>query len=347
MQRLVPVKPPARPLVLVGGFAANGLLEAERHHDRLYRGKQIWPPFHFDPVNGDWSLHSVSEVTKPGLIPAGFLPGQYEPLLLFLEEELGYRPGHDLFLFPYRWTESVQLSGRRLAGFLETLGFPAVDLVAHSLGGQLARVAGLLYGARIHKLALLACPFHGAGKAYFDLHPALNVQLVDNLVFNRLLERLLPFGDVDLTTTFQKMDSLFDLLPDRFAFESGLSPLQSRASLRKPPRLAESWQEAYADFPESLQPRLQQAMQLKEELGQRVPGETYLNLYSEEFPTLGRVDNTFGLFGLPYALGGGDGTVPALSATGPGPGISVPGRHLGLANHRITFHWLARFFSRE
>ena len=88
-------------------------------------------------------------------------------------------------------------------------------------------------------------------------------------------------------------------------------------------------------------------MDLKEELGQRIPGRIYLNLYSEEFPTVGRVDNTFGMFGLPYALGGGDGTVSALSAAGPGPAISVPGRHLGLANHRITFHWLAYFFGPE
>ena len=60
MRRLRPGALPVRPLVLVGGFAANGLMEGERQHGRIYRGKQIWPPFHFDPVNGDWSLHPVS-----------------------------------------------------------------------------------------------------------------------------------------------------------------------------------------------------------------------------------------------------------------------------------------------
>ncbi|MFN8607203.1 MAG: hypothetical protein U0931_06705 [Vulcanimicrobiota bacterium] len=332
---------PQRPLVLVGGFAANSLYVSERQNERLYKGRQAWPPFHIDPLSGDWALHPVDEVNLPELLPGPYLPAQYEPLLLFLEEELGYRPNENLFIFPYRWTESTRLSGRRLAGFLAEVG-PA-DIIAHSLGGLVARSAGLFYGADIQRLALLTCPFFGAGKAFFDLHPALTVQLVDNLFFNQILERFLPGNEVDLTTTFQKMDSVYELLPDQNAFARGLSPLQTRSSLRSKASLAESWREAYSDIPD--QDRLERAMAVKEELGLAIPGREYLILYSQEHPTVGRVDNTFGIYGLPYSVGGGDGTVPAASAVGPGPAIPVPGRHLAVPNHRLSFFWLSRFLA--
>lgn len=332
---------PPRPLVLVGGFASNSLYLSERQNERIYKGRQAWPPFHIDPLSGDWALHPVDEVNLPDLLPGPYLPAQYEPLLLFLEEELGYRMHKDLFIFPYRWTESTRASGRRLAGFISQLG--EVDVIAHSLGGLVARSAGLFYGAPIQRLALLTCPFFGAGKAFFDLHPSLTVQLVDNLFFNQILERFLPGNDVDLTTTFQKMDSLYELLPDQNAFARGLSPLQSRASLRRPASLAKSWREAYAELPD--QDRLQRAMKLKADLGLAIPGKQYLILYSEQHPTVGRVDNTFGIYGLPYSVGGGDGTVPAASAVGPGPAIPVPGRHLAVPNNRFSFFWLSRFLA--
>lgn len=74
---------------------------------------------------------------------------------------------------------------------------------------------------------MLTCPFFGAGKAFFNLHPALTVQLVDNLLFNHLLSRFLP-GDVDLTGSFQKMDSVYELLPDANGFAGGFRRCWSR-----------------------------------------------------------------------------------------------------------------------
>lgn len=350
-----------RPLVLVGGYAANGLALADRSNSRCYLSRQIWPPFHFHPGTGDWSLHGVSELNQPGLIPTGLVIGQYEPLLLFLQQELGYRWGVDLFHFPYRWTESIEESGRRLAGFVERLGVE-VDVIGHSMGGLVARTAGLLYNAPLQRSAYLACPFFGAGKGYLNLHPQHGVHLVDNLLLNRLLALLAPQGNGlagtgnGLVECFQRMPSLFELLPDRLAFERGLSPVGLRKRPGSHPVALESWQRAYLDepttaFPGPLHDEVCRAMAFKEKLGLAMPGKSFLTLYSDCHPTVGRVDLAFeisgyAVFGNPYdAAGGGDGTVPAASGRGPGPAIVVHGRHLALPNHRLTFYWLARFLA--
>ena len=222
-----------RPLILVGGFAANGLCRVEEYGGRRYLGQQVWPPFHFHPTSGNWRIHPLSELNRGELVPTGLLIGQYQPLLMFLQQELGYRLDHDLFLFPYCWTESNRTSGRRLAGFiqqvLEARGGEEVDVLSHSMGGLVARVAGLLFGAPLRRCIYLACPFFGAGKAYFNLHPGQTLQLVDNLLLNRLISRFSPETllnrDQTLRQCFQSWPSLFELLPDGHAFSQGWAPV--------------------------------------------------------------------------------------------------------------------------
>jgi len=342
-----------RPLVLVGGFGANGLAQVDRQGRRLYLGRQVWPPFHFHPGSGDWAVHGVAEVVRADLAPTGLVIGQYEPLLAFLQQELGYQLHKNFYLFPYRWTDSSLESGRRLAGFLRHQFGPdqPVDVICHSLGGLVARAAGLLFDAPLERVVYMACPFFGAGKSYFNLHPNHSVQLVDNLLVNRLLDRLAaegsPLSGSDLTGCFQKMQSLFELLPDSQAFQLGLAPVVVRSAPL-------TWQEVYlrqptTAFPPELHARIESAMQFKDSLGLAMPGRTYLTLYSESHTTLGRADQLFGVsgfavFGSLYdPSGGGDGTVPALSGQGPGPALCVHGRHLALPNHRLSFYWLARF----
>ena len=76
-----------RPLILVGGFAANGLSRVEEYGGRRYLGQQVWPPFHFHPTSGNWRIHALSELNRGELVPTSLLIGQYEPLLLFLQQE--------------------------------------------------------------------------------------------------------------------------------------------------------------------------------------------------------------------------------------------------------------------
>lgn len=341
-----------RPLILVGGFAANGLCQQDP--DGLV-GKQIWPPFHFDPESGEWRLHGIAELNQENPIPTGLLIGQYEPLLWFLQQEMQYRMGRDLFVFPYLWTQSNLTSGRRLAGFIESLGPQpeGVDVISHSMGGLVTRVAGLFFAAPLVRVVYLACPFFGAGKSYFNLHPSHSVQLVDNMLVNRILDRLTGEGgalwgnSTALSECFQRMESVWELLPDRIGFERGLSPVGARRPLQ-------DWREVYLNdgataFPECWHDQICQAMDLKERLGEGMPGRHSLTLYSANHPTVGRVDLTlelsrFAFFGIPYdAAGGGDGSVPAASGRGPGPALEVHGRHLALPNHRTTFYWIARF----
>ena len=360
-----------RPLVLVGGFAANGLHKIDCEEGVNYLGQQVWPPFHFNTASGDWHLHGVAEVNQPGLLPTGLVIGQYEPLLHFLQQEMGYTSGRDFFFFPYRWTDSNLNSGRRLAGFLQKVAadYPwdagqeqLCDVICHSMGGLATRAAGLIFNAPLARVIYLACPFFGAGKGYFNLHPAHVVQVVDNMLLNRIIDRLAPEGNplfgnsTALSECFQKMDSLFEMLPDRIGFQRGLCPVGIRRTLSQLPRPLESWQdvylnEAFSAFPEPLQPQVQRAMEFKERLGCDMPGTVFVTIYSAGHTTVGRVDlafefSRFALFGIPYdAAGGGDGSVPAVSGCGPGPAIEVHGRHLAVPNHRTTFYWISRFLN--
>ena len=366
-----PRRPVVRPLILVGGFAANGLSQLEVSGQQRFTGQQVWPPFHFHPGSGDWRIHGVAEVNQAGLAPTGLVIGQYEPLLLFLEQELGYQPGRDFFVFPYRWTESNRVTGQRLAGFIEKVisDFPwaqaqerRVDVICHSMGGLATRAAGLLYRAPLGRVVYLACPFFGAGKGYLNLHPSHSVQVVDNMLLNRIIDWLapevnpIPGGSSALTECFQQMDSLYELLPDRIGFERGLCPVGLRARLNSPATPIASWQEVYLKepstaFPAVLHGRIEKAMEFKELLADRMPGQAYLTLYSASHSTVGRVDLAFGfsrftVFGTPYdANGGGDGSVPAASGRGPGPALEVHGRHLAVPNHRTSFYWIARFLA--
>jgi hypothetical protein len=180
------------------------------------------------------------------------------------------------------------------------------------------------------------------------------------MLLNRILERFAPEGNplfgstTDLTECFQKMDSLYEMLPDQIGFERGLCPVGLRRSMRRLPTPLDSWQETYLKepstaFPEPLHPQVLSAMDFKARLSTHMPGKAYLVLYSAAYPTVGRVDlafefSRFALFGSAYDAGqGGDGSVPAASGKGPGPALQVHGRHLAVPNHRTTFYWISRF----
>jgi pimeloyl-ACP methyl ester carboxylesterase len=106
----------------------------------------------------------IREVTYLGL----FTQEAYAPIIRHLEQ-LGYREGRDLFIFDYDWRHSVFDNARALSDFLKQK-IPdqsrRVDILAHSMGGLVARTYAVKYGgsARIARLISAGTPFLGSVK---------------------------------------------------------------------------------------------------------------------------------------------------------------------------------------
>lgn len=121
-----------------------------------------------------------------GWIADLFAP-HYDDLIYYLVDA-GYPENQDLFVFPYDWRKDIRLAAVELAWLvddvLEGSGAEKVDIVAHSMGGLIARyyinssssvVASVFHESaeKIRKLVLLGTPSYGAPDAFQSLHPEL------------------------------------------------------------------------------------------------------------------------------------------------------------------------------
>jgi len=93
-----------------------------------------------------------------GVVPLGVLPTTYLPLRLELEAA-----GCDVVMHAYDWRRSILDAGHELGERLAADPAPAIHVVAHSMGGLVARAA-LRHagGARIARLITVATPHRGA-----------------------------------------------------------------------------------------------------------------------------------------------------------------------------------------
>jgi pimeloyl-ACP methyl ester carboxylesterase len=95
----------------------------------------------------------------------------YDDLIETLDAN-GYTPGVDLFTFPYDWRQSNVTSAAQLRDKIDQVqaicGCDTVDLVAHSMGGLVARyyIQSDLYENDVDQLIFLGTPHLGAPKAY-------------------------------------------------------------------------------------------------------------------------------------------------------------------------------------
>ncbi len=139
----------------------------------------------FDPwIKEDPTLNPDPVIIIPGIMgSATKYPGgigkleidpilhTYDNLILSLEKN-GYRKGRNLFEFPYEWRDSNVLTAQKLKDKINEIknqtGRPKVDLVAHSMGGLVARyyIEGGNYGNDIDQLITLGTPHRGAPEAY-------------------------------------------------------------------------------------------------------------------------------------------------------------------------------------
>ncbi len=97
----------------------------------------------------------------------------YDPLIMRLESE-GYEQGRDLFIAYYDWRQSniesaVEYLKPKIDEALAASGASKVDIVAHSMGGLVARAyvqSGPAYRGDVDQLIMLGTPNEGAADAY-------------------------------------------------------------------------------------------------------------------------------------------------------------------------------------
>jgi pimeloyl-ACP methyl ester carboxylesterase len=95
----------------------------------------------------------------------------YAPVLSHLAQ-LGYQEDKNLFIFDYDWRQSVFANATALAEFVRRKSpdpEQRVDILAHSMGGLIARIYAQQDGARIRRVFSAGTPFLGSAKIYDTL----------------------------------------------------------------------------------------------------------------------------------------------------------------------------------
>ncbi|MFZ1719893.1 MAG: alpha/beta hydrolase, partial [Candidatus Moraniibacteriota bacterium] len=95
----------------------------------------------------------------------------YDPLMRTLDDN-GYEKDTDLFVFPYEWRKSNVETAKLLQARIEEIQtqtkWPRVDIVAHSMGGLVAReyIETLDGGSNVDQLITLGTPHNGSPESY-------------------------------------------------------------------------------------------------------------------------------------------------------------------------------------
>lgn len=370
-----------RPLVLVPGLLGS-MLHNTRSGGRL--GRRIWPVRVLRPDL--LPLHSNREKRATGLYP-----GAYDPLIDFICAErpggLGHVLGEDFWLFPYDWTRSNVETGHllrtQIRQWLDAANekrrqqgkpdWKRVDIVAHSMGGLVTRIAWQT-GAAIDRVAFLGSPHFGSPDAFFSTHPNVPawVELAVwwKMAFLRATwrfrrrhpDRQPPSLDDALLELSRALDSIYELLPDEQYLGSTPVTVAIDRNGVVQPVLGE--RDTYFDgirgYPRrpnldapgtpDQRRRVRRALELKKWLGVNMP-DRYLCIYNDALPTKSEVRHVWGQgYSEPYVRNGvadGDARVPTLSARGPDPSRSVvvAAEHADLPNVAATHQHLRRLFA--
>jgi hypothetical protein len=173
-------------------------------------GSWNWDVFLHDGSGGTWGFMPFSNV--------------YQPLIDALEDA-GYEEGETLFVAYYDWRLQNVLSAQEyLKPIIEQAkqasGRSLVDIIAHSMGGILARayIQGEHYDLDVHQFFLLGTPNYGSGDVYAAWEGGY-IPKNWNLVKRVLLESYLFLknraisSSARYSTIHDQISSLRDLLP--------------------------------------------------------------------------------------------------------------------------------------
>jgi len=159
-----------RPVVFVPGIMGSELWLGE---------ERVWPDvlkFFSNPdllrLPSKYQLEPRRVVRQLVIVPNLIELEQYDPLIEYLQEALGYTLGDDLLEFPYDWRLPLEESALRLAQAIdEWQVHPPITLIAHSMGCLVSRyyVEQLGGKRKVDRLLLMGGPHQGAPKALTSL----------------------------------------------------------------------------------------------------------------------------------------------------------------------------------
>jgi pimeloyl-ACP methyl ester carboxylesterase len=379
---------PKRPLIFVPGIRTsrlairkeNGSLEhfwPLMPHEFLIRAK-LDRVFHYLETNIPVKADDNDDDVK--VVATSLIPFAYDSLIKSILT-WGYKPNFDFWIFPYDWRQSNRISGHLLARFIEekTEGkCDGVDIISHSMGGIIARVASLS-GAPIRRAAYIACPHLGSPLAYFILHPQIDSRRFIGSAYHNYPSSAYSqpndTSNIERKKTlyhrrkelFVKFPSMYELLPDE-------SYLRNRAILLtdgKPESGAEDTylKNDWAFKEKDMRSSVINAMGFKRELGEELPRQDVLLICGTNQLTCDAIHYRTSYhasiserrpiylmqqgFSLPYDSGqGGDGYVPVTSAMASISGtptysnsVFIPETHTVLSNAKATIEVISRFLA--
>lgn len=123
------------------------------------------PVFILPGILGSWRWDASSPLEIDPIF------GGFDDLVETLDKN-GYTKNKDLFLFPYEWHESNAKSAlllkEKIEGILTEMKWPRADIVAHSMGGLVAReyIEALGGDGKVDQLVTLGTPQKGSPKSY-------------------------------------------------------------------------------------------------------------------------------------------------------------------------------------
>jgi pimeloyl-ACP methyl ester carboxylesterase len=274
----------------------------------------------FDPVD-----IGVGRLTELALGPSGSkFVAVGVMLIAYLKLKLRLRAaGYNADFYPYDWRLSIPELGRQLARQLKLEGGD-VDLVAHSMGGLVARAA-LATGAKCRRLVMLGTPNFGS------LAPVMAMRATYPIVRK--------VGALDLRHTPE------DLARDVFSTFPGLTQMLPNPSVFGTVDLydLDNWP------PDNLRPReqlLREVVKVQAGLAQGADNFYLIAGVDQQTPTGVRRD-TSGQFAYEFSTAG-DGTVPLDFARLPGVHATyyVAESHGSLPNNKRVARAVADLLAR-
>ena len=193
--------------IIQGGYYLDGW----KHNDLIVDPVIIIPGvMGSQQFLGEWKIDPITHI--------------YDDLINSFEEN-GYFKNKNLFKFPYQWRDSNKISALNLQGKIEGVinqtKVSKVDLVAHSMGGLIARgyveeIEGTIYEDTIDQLITLGTPHRGSPEAYLKWEAGEGFDgIVEKLIKHHFKNEAKHYNYDNLYEYIQeKVISIKELLPD-------------------------------------------------------------------------------------------------------------------------------------
>jgi pimeloyl-ACP methyl ester carboxylesterase len=163
----------------------------------------------------------LGSMEKDGRLVMDPILHAYDDLIATFEAN-GYAASTTIFTFPYNWRnsniETALLLKQKIDEVKQTCDCPKVDIIAHSMGGLIARqyIQSENYGNDIDQIIFLATPHLGAPKSYLTWEGGIRDRGIDDYITLKIIEQEgehLGYKDVFDYLRKRPIKSIEELLP--------------------------------------------------------------------------------------------------------------------------------------